>query len=271
MPKELSPKQNIDAGNAWYIDDQFAKQYSRAGPRAVIEARWKVFESVVSAYLARISSTNPVYPIRILDAGCGDGINLLGLSQMIERNKWPAELFGVDYNPLRVERVEKFAHVRLVRESRLESLQFPDGWFSIVICNQVLEHIHDEAAVLKELKRVVSQEGFLIIGVPNEGCLLGRLRNNFFQRSILRTTDHVNFYTAEQLEALLNSEDFRISKIVRMGFFMPHLLLHYAVSSFSVGRAMLRYLGKAFPSQCAELLTISTKQKKGNPMECRNK
>ena len=259
MHTDKNPKQQIESGNKWFIDDHFSKQYARAGPRAVIEARWRVFESAISEYLKKLSSLEAQNPTRILDAGCGDGINLLGLSQIVDRNRWNAEILGVDYNPLRIRRVTKFKHVSSVCESRLESLPYPDGSFSIVICNQVLEHIPDESAALRELRRVLSDGGLLIVGVPNEGCVLARLRNNVFQRMILRTTDHVNFHTEETLTRVLAGERFSAPKIIRTGFFMPHLVLQYGISSFSAGRALLGFLGKVLPSQCAELMVIAEK------------
>ena len=45
------PAAQIEAGNSWYLDDQFASQLDVAGPRAAIENRWRIYESIVDEWL----------------------------------------------------------------------------------------------------------------------------------------------------------------------------------------------------------------------------
>ena len=44
--------------------------------------------------------------------------------------------------------------------------QFADGSFDYVIANHVLEHIPDEAKAFSELKRVLKEDGKLVISFP---------------------------------------------------------------------------------------------------------
>lgn len=46
------------------------------------------------------------------------------------------------------------------------ALPFLDNSFNAVVCTQVLEHIKDDLKVLKEIKRVLKQNGRLIMSVP---------------------------------------------------------------------------------------------------------
>ena len=242
LVQDHDPQDQVSVGNAWYTDDQFEKQYSRPGPRAVIENRWKIFQSEIEDYLAHPDS----------------GINLLGLSNMIQAKRWNMRIYGADYNALRVDRASKLPCVAEVKVSPLDSLPYPDGHFHVVLCNQVLEHIPKDRNVLMELKRVLGPGGMLILGVPNEGCVLAWLRNHVLQRSILRTTDHVNFYTSKTLSELLSHAGYSVRRVVPTGFFVPHLMMHYALSYFSPSRWLLRMLGKGFPSQAAEIIAIAT-------------
>lgn len=257
LVQDHDPQDQVSAGNAWYTDDQFEKQYNRPGPRAVIENRWAIFENAIAGFMSGCNPVAATDPVRILDAGCGDGINLYGLSNIVQARGWNAEIFGADYNALRVDRASKLPFVAEVRASPLHSLPYPDGHFQVVLCNQVLEHIPEEKKVLVELKRILQPAGMLILGVPNEACLMARMRNHVLQRSILRTTDHVNFYTGTKLRDLLTETGYTVESIATTGFFTPHLVAHYALSYFAPGRRLLKALGRIFPSQCAELLAIA--------------
>ena len=259
MTSNQDPNVIIDQQNPWYTDDQFSKQYNRPGPRAVIEKRWVVFKEALTDVYQSPNKVSSSEPIRILDSGCGDGINLFGLGKIVREKGWHARIFGVDYNPLRIERASVFSDIAEIRQSSLDALPYHDGCFDVVLCNQVLEHIQQDKKVVLELKRVLRSGGILIVGVPNEGCFLGRFRNHVVQRSILQTTDHVNFYTKESISNLISEAGFSISKIERSGFFFPHSVLHYFLAYTKLGRWLLNTVGKAWKSQCAELIVIAVK------------
>lgn len=46
------------------------------------------------------------------------------------------------------------------------ALQLPDGAFDAVICSHVLEHVGDDAAAMRELRRVTAPDGFVLVMVP---------------------------------------------------------------------------------------------------------
>lgn len=261
MTKDHDPQEQISKQNPWYVDDQFSKQYGRSGTRALIEGRWKVFENAIEEFFQDGNMPTSERSARVLDAGCGDGINLYGLNKIICERKWNSLLYGVDYNSLRLERASKFPFVEAIIQSSLDNLPYEDGWFDVILCNQVLEHIPQDKKVLQEFKRVIRPGGLFILGVPNEGCALARLRNHVIQPSILKSTDHVNFYTEKIMSELLTDSDFSILRIEKSGFFLPHLALNYLGSLTEPGRKILKALGKVFKSQCAELIAVSTKKR----------
>jgi 2-polyprenyl-3-methyl-5-hydroxy-6-metoxy-1,4-benzoquinol methylase len=258
--KNQNPSEQISANNPWYIDEQFASQYNRPGPRAVIENRWSIFQKGLEEFSLIKNRKHSTSPTRILDAGCGDGINLFGLNKISQTLSLEAQIYGVDYNPLRLERASKFSFVEEITQSPLDDLPYADAWFDVIICNQVLEHIPQDQKVLEELKRVTRPGGMFILGVPNEGCFLAWLRNHIIQRSILKNTDHVNFYTERKLLNLLTESGFSTLNIKRPGFFLPHSILHFVISYTNIGRWFLNTLGNIWKSQSAELIIISIKK-----------
>ncbi len=48
----------------------------------------------------------------------------------------------------------------------IEQLQFPDGYFDLIICNHVLEHVGQPLTALAEFKRCLTPIGFLIAQTP---------------------------------------------------------------------------------------------------------
>lgn len=103
---------------------------------------------------------------RILDAGCGTGRNLVDLSRR-------GEASGVDGSELAVS----YCHERGftdVRQSLLGSLPFEDASFDAILLADVIEHIDDDAAALRELRRVARPGAKLALTTPAYSWLWSR-------------------------------------------------------------------------------------------------
>lgn len=106
-------------------------------------------------------------PMRILDAGCGEGRNLT----YFIRNDF--EVWGIDKNTaaLRMLRMwGKSLHPAFDPEKFIDgdvaSLPFPPAGFDAVICSAVLHFAENHTAFMKmveELMRVLKKEGILFI------------------------------------------------------------------------------------------------------------
>jgi SAM-dependent methyltransferase len=48
---------------------------------------------------------------------------------------------------------------------------FPDENWSLIICNHVLQHVHDFTTALSELKRILKKDGLLILTVATDNNL----------------------------------------------------------------------------------------------------
>jgi|SRR5579872_286061 len=103
--------------------------------------------------------------MRILDAGCGYGRNLVYLFRE------GAEVFAVDASPAGVEHVRQLSkslNTSLPDENfqvgRVEKMPFADEFADVVICNSVLHFARDDAQFLAmhaELWRVLRPGGLL--------------------------------------------------------------------------------------------------------------
>jgi len=95
---------------------------------------------------------------RILDAGCGSGRNMVELASY-------GTVVGVELSERAVERARARAVGEVIRGS-LEELPFPEGSFDLAVCLDVIEHLDDDLAALRELRRVVRKDGWLVLTVP---------------------------------------------------------------------------------------------------------
>jgi 2-polyprenyl-3-methyl-5-hydroxy-6-metoxy-1,4-benzoquinol methylase len=138
-------------------------------------------------YMAVILDELPRQPVRVLDAGCGDGrisaeisrrghavvgLDFLELPIIYARNMVPqAEFFVGDLRqPLRPQH---------------ESMQQP---FDIAVMVEVYEHIPPEdcLTVLGNLRQVMSPNGTLIISVPSKQITMSDLHYRHFDENDIR-------------------------------------------------------------------------------------
>jgi len=252
--KQHRPDLEIAAGNPWYLADQHRAQMGSGGRRRVIEDRWQVFADMVGRWRQRLPATAA---LTVLDAGCGDGINLVGLRTVAERHALNMQLFGVDYNPVRLARARRVDSDVRLQQGSLYRLPFADASFDIILCNHVIEHVPDTPSALAELYRVLRGGGLLIVGVPNEGCLFGRARNHVIQPWIGRTTDHVHFFTVESVSEALRTAGFDVQQIERETFFFPCSWVNALCTEFDAGHRLMAGLRRLAPSQAGGLIVAA--------------
>lgn len=245
-------EEKVTQGNQWYTDDQHQNQLGTPGSRLALEGRWRLFGKAIDTWIQ--SEDAPPPSIKVLDAGCGDGINGAVLKRLFNQRAFNCEIVGCDYNSTRLSRAQSQGYERILQADLLQ-LPFEDNEFGLILCSHVLEHIPQDEACLRELKRVLKPNGLLILAMPNEGCLMAYIRNHFFQRSIIQTTDHVNFYTGKKLRLLVSKIDLEpMTEIMREGVFMPHLGINTLLREREWGREFLRIANRLFPSQAAGLV-----------------
>jgi SAM-dependent methyltransferase/glycosyltransferase involved in cell wall biosynthesis len=97
----------------------------------------------------------------LLDVGCGDGSRYA--RELIQAG---VELHGVDVSPAAAEAAKKHG-VKAVCASLSERLPFDSGSFDDAICLEVLQHLFDPEAAVREIFRVLRPGGRFLVTVPN--------------------------------------------------------------------------------------------------------
>jgi tellurite methyltransferase len=128
---------------------------------------------------------NIVPGMRVLDAGCGYGRNLVHLLRE------GCEIFALDEDPNGVDHVRQLSAslgIRLPVENfqvgLIEQMPFPDALADVVLCNSVLHFARDEAhfrAMLSELWRVLRPGGMLFCRLGSRiGMTFEKVRDNIY-------------------------------------------------------------------------------------------
>jgi SAM-dependent methyltransferase len=132
---------------------------------AVDEHHWwyRGRRRVIRAELDRL----PLPPgARVLDAGCGSGRTLVELVNY-------GEVSGIELNT-DAARLASDRGLGEVRVGRLEELPWEDGTFDLITCLDVIEHVPDDVAALRELRRVARPGGWLLVTAPAYQALWSR-------------------------------------------------------------------------------------------------
>ena len=122
--------------------------------RALEEDHWW-FRGRRAVIAALLEGASP--PLRVLDAGCGTGRNMRELAAL-------GEVVGAEPSAQAVAFAREDGLD--VVETALEELPFSEASFDLVTAFDVLEHLDDDVAGLRELARVTRAGGRLVATVP---------------------------------------------------------------------------------------------------------
>ena len=172
---------------------------------------------------------------RLLEIGCGEGGNLAHLTQLAELahpKDRKARLFGVDFS-LEKARFAATATGAFTACADAEHLPFGDGAFDAVLIRDLLHHVPDRHATLKEALRVLRPGGRLTVIEPNG-------RNPLIALQALAKR--------EERQLLVSTRDRLVGELLRVGFRdvrcgraqplpVSRLVFHHAMGLPALGRS----------------------------------
>jgi len=111
--------------------------------------------------LQMIRAYVPLAGARMLDVGCGLGMYVRRLRAFSDC------VHGVDVDAERV--AEASRTLPNIRQAPAEALPYADNTFDLVLLHEVLEHVDDDGAAVREAWRVLVPGGRMVVFVPNRG------------------------------------------------------------------------------------------------------
>lgn len=192
------------------VDEQSIVQMAAQEKAAILGNPWHRHHALMSFL--------PAQPSRILDYGCGWGLNSV---QMAERGH---SVMGIDLSSNEIDLC------RLIWDSP-DGVEFEhrgirdieDASFDAVLSSQVIEHVHNAGNYLSQINRVLRQDGLLIISLPggvtpraaarlfrgNLGAALLEFSDHVID-SYDKANDHINSWDQFHFARMLASVGFRV-------------------------------------------------------------
>ena len=134
----------------------------------------------------------------LLEVGCGQGAT----TSILVRKFPDARLTAIDYEPGQVERARKRVGDRArVEQGDVTKLQFPDGSFDVAFELNVLHHVKDPLAGLREIHRVLKPGGQLVFT---------DYTSRFFRGPLGKLFPPEQMFTADEFLWMLQDAGFRV-------------------------------------------------------------
>lgn len=144
---------------------------------------------------------------RLLDVGCGTGVELESFSKF-------GEPFGIDVEPQMIEAC-RTRGLQNVYCTDIENAALPEGSFDAIFCLDALEHMKDHDGALAKIQRLGKPNSWLIATVPAGAWLWSEFdeKNRHFRR-----------YSKGMLAGLVARHGFAIEKLSYYNFFLSPLV-----------------------------------------------
>ena len=149
---------------------------------------------------------------RIIEIGCGQG-NFA--AQLLKPTR---EVWGIEPN---VEAAQiAAAKLHRVFNQKIEDCihEIPDNYFDAIIFNDVLEHLLDPWHILKIIRVKLSQNGKVIVSIPNFRYVTNLFnvlikKDWIYEDSGILDATHVRFFTEKSIKRLFLQSNYQILKM----------------------------------------------------------
>lgn len=158
--------------------------------------------------LLRMAGLDPsVRLVRVADIGCAYGFLVQAFAEE------GCDAYGVEVSEQALKAQSKGLNVH---HGRFEEAPFEDGYFDLIVANQVVEHIVDLGSLCEALYRTLKPDGRVILAVPND---LEGSRSLIWRRRPwwLIPPMHVRYFTRVSAQRIFARHGFRLERVFTTG------------------------------------------------------
>ena len=233
----FAPERSTTELHELYTDDYF-DDYTRGEAYTVDQAQRR-FEANL-----RISwVSGHVAGGRLMEVGAANGTFLRAARDA------GFDVFGIEPAPGLAQRARELSGAE-VATGFIEDAELPDEPFDAICAWHVLEHIPKPQPSLQRLRRVVRDDGWLFLEIPNITSVRAQRKGTDWLP--LDPENHVGFYTPEQLADVLGQAGFELQEA-------------HSVSALSYYRPRLALRPSALALRAYDTLTSRTLQSRPHP------
>lgn len=142
----------------------------------------------------------------LLDVGCGSGEFL----DFLKEQSW--ETTGIEPS-------EELSHVASSRGLNVHTLTFENYLakdthekFDVITLMNVLEHVPNPSAFILNCKKLLKENGIIVIKVPNDFSLMQKIivESVHTKEYWIAIPDHINYFNSDSLNAFLTGHGFKV-------------------------------------------------------------
>ena len=192
---------SYDAGDSAWTDDLTAFHEETAGGGHYIDRASR--EHTIESLLRHIPSRRGT----IMDIGCSSGLMVRALKE-----KFPeATVIGADYIVGPLQRLANDLPSTPLLQFNLINCPLPDRSLDAVVLLNVLEHIEDDAAAMRQVARILKPGGVAVVEVP-----AGSELYDIYDKQLM----HFRRYDMSELEAMVTLSGLEVVERSHLGFFL---------------------------------------------------
>lgn len=207
------------------LADWYNKFYVKRGKTYVIS------EAYVRNILEKIGVDKRDKSKRLLDVACGGG-------HLIEQAMKFVSCWGIDISEVAVKEARERNPLAEISVANAEKLSFENEYFDFITCNS-LERFVNMSLALKEMRRVLKEEGKVLLYLPNVYDFY-IVAQQAFTGSYICKQVNARMYSLDDWKRII-SRYFSIEKIYfeKRRYTVPELIYMYSDTSFARWKAIL--------------------------------
>lgn len=160
---------------------------------------------------------------RVLDVGCATG----RIAEKLTKEK-KCTVVGIEVNKAMVKIAKKrCSKVIMANVELLKSINFPEKYFDIILFADVLEHCRNSGEILRNLRRYLSDDGYILVSIPNVANWEIRLRlllGKFdYKGGTILDDGHLRFFTLSSIKKLVEESGYKVIEVKVRNAFLTSL------------------------------------------------
>ena len=167
--------------------------------------RSRQLDGKVKKFLKKSEKISNLCGLKVLEIGCGVGDLLLAFKRFSPQ----ISLTGIDYSSESIDQVKALGFT--AHQGDICKLDLGKEKFDLIICQQLIEHLHNPSALLDRIKSWLRPSGVLILETPGvvsidrmifKGCWGG-----------YHIPRHMFLFSERSMDIMLQKHGFRINEI----------------------------------------------------------